>query len=103
MRNDSKSLMDEMAEKSIGAFLMTAKELTKGEKALDAEYTEHLHWAWEGVHHIMAAKLAAAQLEAHQAAHAPASADDMMRMLKAMGDKLDSLTGNGNAAAPAKA
>lgn len=103
MRNDSKSWMDEMAEKSIGAFLMTAKELTKGEKALDAEDTEHLHWAWEGIHHIMAAQLAAAQLEAHQAAHAPASADDMMRMLKDMLGKIDAMSGNGNAAAPAKA
>lgn len=105
MRNDSKTWMEGAAERSIRAFLMTAETLTKDNEALDADDAQTLHWCWEGVHHIAAARLAQAQLEAHQAAHAPASADDMMRMLKAMGDKLDALTGNGNgnAAAPAKA
>ena len=103
MRNDTKSWMDGAAERSIRAFLMTAEDLTKDNEALDADDAETLHWCWEGIHHIAAAKLAQAQLEAHQAAHAPASADDMMRMLKDMLGKIDAMSGNGNAAAPAKA
>lgn len=102
MRNDTKSWMDGAAERSIRSFLMTAETLTKDNEALDAEDTEHLHWAWEGVHHIMAAKLAAAQLEAHQAAHAPASMDDMVKMMRDMDAKMAALTGNGETAAPAK-
>ena len=103
MRNDTKSWMDGAAERSIRSFLMTAETLTKGNEALDADDTEALHWCWEGIHHIAAARLAQAQLEAHEAAHAPASADDMMRMLKDMLGKIDAMSGNGNAPAPAKA
>lgn len=104
MRNDTKSWMEGAAERSIRSFLMTAETLTKDNEALDADDTEALHWAWEGIHHIAAARLAQAQLEAHQAAHAPASMDDVVKMMRDMDAKMAALTGNGNAAAaPAKA
>ena len=102
MRNDTKSWMDGAAERSIRAFLMTAEDLTKDNEALDAEDAETLHWCWEGVHHIAAARLAQAQLEAHQAAHAPASMDDLMKAMRDMDAKMAALTGNGETAAPVK-
>lgn len=104
MRNDTKSWMDGAAERSIRAFLMTAEDLTKENEALDADDAETLHWCWEGIHHIAAARLAQAQLEAHQAANKPASLDDVMKMVQAMQDKMDAMTGgNGATATPAKA
>lgn len=101
MHDNKDNWMRDAAPRSISTLLMTAEQLTKKGDPLDSGDTEKLHWCWEGIHHIMAAQLAAAQLEAHQAAHAPASADDMMRMLKDMMGKIDGMTGN--AAAPAKA
>ena len=103
MRNDTKSWMDGAAERSIRSFLMTAEDLTKDNEALDADDAETLHWCWEGIHHVAAARLAQAQLEAHHAANAPASMDDVVRMMRDMDAKMAALTGNGNAAAPAKA
>lgn len=104
MRNDTHSWMEGAAERSIRAFLMTAETLTKDTEALDSEDTDQLHWCWEGIHHVIAAKLATAQLEAHQAANKPASLDDVMKMVQAMQDKMDAMTGgNGATATPAKA
>lgn len=106
MRNDTQSWMDGAAERSIRAFLMTAEDLTKENEALDSEDTDQLHWCWEGIHHVIAARLATAQLEAHQAANKPASLDDVMKMVQAMQDKMDAKTGgngNGATATPAKA
>lgn len=103
MRNDTQSWMDGAAERSIRAFLMTAEDLTKENEALDSEDTDQLHWCWEGIHHVIAAKLASAQLEAHQAANKPASPEELRRLVQDVRDKMDALTGNGNAAAPAKA
>ena len=104
MRNDTHSWMEGAAERSIRAFLMTAEDLTKENEALDSEDTDQLHWCWEGIHHVIAAKLASAQLEAHQAANKPASLDDVMRMVQAMQDKMDAMSGgNGSAVTPAKA
>ena len=99
MRNDTKSWMEGAAERSIRSFLMTAEDLTKDNEALDADDAETLHWCWEGVHHIMAAKLAAAQLEAHQAAHAPASMDDLVEMMANLDAKVSAIVGNGASAA----
>lgn len=95
MRNDTKTWMEGAAERSIRAFLMTAEDLTKDNEALDGDDTEKLHWCWEGIHHIAAARLAAAQLEAHEAANAPASLDDVMRKVKEMEAKLTGNGGNG--------
>lgn len=96
MRNDSKTWMEGAAERSIRSFLMTAETLTKDNEALDADDVETLHWCWEGVHHIAAARLAQAQLEAHQAAHAPTSLDDVMRKVEEMEAKLTGNGGNGS-------
>ena len=106
MHENKDNWMHDAAPRSISAFLMTAEQLAKKAEPLDSSDTEKLHWAWEGIHHIFAAKLAAVQFEAHQAANAPASIDDVMRMMKDMDAKMAALTGgngNGVTATPAKA
>ena len=106
MHDNKDNWMRDAAPRSISTLLMTAEQLTKKGDPLDSSDTEKLHWCWEGIHHIMAAQLAAAQLEAHQAAHAPASTDDLKRMIEALGDKITAMTGgngNGGTATPAKA
>ena len=78
---------------------MTIEKLAKKDDALDEDDTQHLHWCWECIESIMSAKLACAQLEAHEAANAPASLDDLMRMMRRMQAKLGIIeppNGNGN-------
>lgn len=106
MSDDKDLSMPKVAEDSINVFLKTAKDLVEDDDALDADDTEQLHWCWEGIHHVLAAKLAHAQLEAHKAANAPASTDDLKRMIEALGDKITAMSGgngNGASATPAKA
>lgn len=96
MHSDKKAWMVGAAERSMSVLLMTAEKLAKKDDALDAEDTEHLHWVWEGIHHIVAARLAQAQLEAHEAANKPASIDDLMRKVNEMEAKLTGNGGNGS-------
>ena len=75
-------------ERTIRAMLMTAESLASSNEPLDAEDTEHLHWCWEAINYIMAARLAAAQLEAHTAATdkqpTPADLAQMLTDIKEM-------------------
>ena len=99
MHSDTKSWMRGAAERTLKVLLMTAEDLTRDNDALSASDTEQLHWCWEGIESIMSAKLACAQLEAHEAANAPATMDDLMRMMRRMQAKLGIIeppNGNGN-------
>ena len=99
MHSDTKSWMRGAAERSMSVLLMTAETLAKKSEALDEDDTQHLHWCWECIESIMSAKWTCAQLEAHEAANAPASLDDLMRMMRRMQAKLGIIeppNGNGN-------
>lgn len=99
MHSDTKSWMRGAAERSLKVLLMTAEDLTRDNDALNGNDVEKLHWCWEGIESIMSAKLTCAQLEAHEAANAPASLDDLMRMMRRMQAKLGIIeppNGNGN-------
>lgn len=96
MHSDTKSWMHGAAERSIKVLLMTAEDLTRENDALDAGDTEKLHWCWEGIKCIMSAKLTCAQLEAHEAANAPVTLEDLNRTLKRVQAKLGIMDGNGN-------
>lgn len=99
MHSDTKAWMQGAAERSLKVLLMTAEDLTRDNEALSANDTEQLHWCWEGVKCIVSAKLAAAQLDAHEAANAPVTLDDLHRMMKRMQAKLGIMDANGNGAA----
>lgn len=74
--------MHSAGERTIRVMLMTAESLASSNEPLDAEDTEHLHWCWETINYIMAARLAQAQIEAHQAASDPqTTTNDLARML----------------------
>lgn len=96
MESDTKSWLHGAADRSLKAVLMTADKLTKKQEPLDSDEMEELRLCWENVKCIVAAKQACAQLEAHEAANAPASLDDLMRMMRRMQAKLGILEPNGN-------
>lgn len=74
--------MHSAGERTIRAMLMTAESLASSNEPLDADDTEHLHWCWETVHYIMAARLAQAQIEAlTAAADKQPTAADLAQML----------------------
>ena len=96
MHSDKKAWMVGAADHSMSVLLMTAEDIAKKSDVLNSSDTEKLHWCWEGVKCICSAKLKQAQLEAHEAAHAPTSLDDVMRKMKEMEAKLTGNGGNGS-------
>lgn len=80
--------MHSAGERTIRAMLMTAESLASSNEPLDADDTEHLHWCWETINYIMAARLAQAQIEAHTAATdkqpTPADLAQMLTEIKTM-------------------
>lgn len=74
--------MHSAGERTIRAMLMTAESLASSNEPLDAEDTEHLHWCWEAINYIMAARLAHAQMESlTAAADKQPTAADLAQML----------------------